>query len=172
VRGKTGRVYGDLITLLTLMKSLPLAYNKDMQEDKEALFDAVDTVKKCLLVFTPMLLTGKFNKQQMADSARGSFSNATDLADYLVVKGLAFRDAHEVVGKAVLYCIDHKQALEEMSLEQMQQFSTLIEDDVYHSLDIRECVARRKIPGGPAPETVRKALQEAREWMEGMKNGI
>lgn len=172
VRGKTGRVYGDLLTLLTLMKSLPLAYNKDMQEDKEALFDAVDTVKKCLLVFSPMLLTSKFNKKQMAESARGSFTNATDLADYLVVKGLPFRDAHEVVGKAVLYCIDNKQALEEMSLEQLQQFSKLIEDDVYQCLDIRECVARRKIPGGPAPEAVQKALEEADDWMEGMKNRI
>lgn len=171
VRGKTGRVYGDLITLLTLMKSLPLAYNKDMQEDKEALFDAVDTVKKCLLVFTPMLATSKFNKNQMALSARGSFTNATDLADYLVVKGLPFRDAHEVVGKAVLYCIDNKRALEEMDLKQMKQFSNLIEADVYKCLDIRECVARRKIPGGPAPETMQKALQEAYEWIGRMKNG-
>jgi len=171
VRGKTGRVYGDLITLLTLMKSLPLAYNKDMQEDKEALFDAVDTVKKCLLVFTPMLASSKFNKNQMAKSARGSFTNATDLADYLVVKGLPFRDAHEVVGKAVLYCIDNKRALEEMDLKQMKQFSDLIEADVYKCLDIRECVARRKIPGGPAPETMQKALEEASEWMVRMKNG-
>lgn len=171
VRGKTGRVYGDLLTLLTLMKSLPLAYNKDMQEDKEALFDAIDTVKKCLLVFTPMLLTGTFNKQHMAESARGSFSNATDLADYLVGKGLPFRDAHEVAGKSVLYCIDHKLALEDMSLDQLQQFSNLITDDVYQSLDIRECVAKRKVPGGPAPAAVEKALQEASEWMEGVKNG-
>jgi len=171
VRGKTGRVYGDLITLLTLMKSLPLAYNKDMQEDKEALFDAVDTVKKCLLVFTPMLVSSKFNKNQMAQSARGSFTNATDLADYLVVKGLPFRDAHEVVGKAVLYCIDNNRALEELDLKKFQQFSELIEVDVYQFLDIRECVARRKIPGGPAPEAVQNALKEAGEWMEEMKNG-
>jgi len=171
VRGKTGRVYGDLITLLTLMKSLPLAYNKDMQEDKEALFDAVDTVKKCLLVFTPMLVSSKFNKNQMAQSARGSFTNATDLADYLVVKGLPFRDAHEVVGKAVLYCIDNNRALEELDLKKFQQFSELIDFDVYQCLDIRECVARRKIPGGPAPEAVQNALKEAGEWTERMKDG-
>jgi len=171
VRGKTGRVYGDLITLLTLMKSLPLAYNKDMQEDKEALFDAVDTVKKCLLVFTPMLVTGKFDKNQMALAARGSFTNATDLADYLAVKGLPFRDAHEIVGKAVLFCIENKRALEELSIKQLQQFSDLIEYDVFKWLDISECVARRNIPGGPAPETVKKALVEAGEWMESVKNG-
>jgi argininosuccinate lyase len=170
VRGKTGRVYGDLITLLTLMKALPLAYNKDMQEDKEALFDAVDTVKKCLLVFTPMLLTSQFDKNQMARSAGGSFTNATDLADYLVTKGLAFRDAHEVVGKAVLYCIDNQKALEELELATFKQFSQLIEPDVYQYLDISECVARRKIPGGPAPETVKKALQEGNEWVRRMKD--
>ncbi len=170
VRGKTGRVYGDLITLLTLMKALPLAYNKDMQEDKEALFDAVDTVKKCLLVFTPMLLTSQFDNNQMACSARGSFTNATDLADYLVTKGLAFRDAHEVVGKAVLYCIDNQKALEELELATFKQFSQLIEPDVYQYLDISECVARRKIPGGPAPETVKKALQEGNEWVRRMKD--
>ena len=171
VRGKTGRVYGDLITLLTLMKSLPLAYNKDMQEDKEALFDAVDTVKKCLLVFTPMLVSSKFNKNQMIESAKGSFTNATDLADYLVIKGLPFRDAHEVVGKAVLYCIGKKRALEELDLKQLQQFSDLIRSDVYKCLDIGECVARRNIPGGPAPAAVQKALEEAGEWIARMKNG-
>ena len=170
VRGKTGRVYGDLITLLTLMKALPLAYNKDMQEDKEALFDAIDTVKKCLLVFTPMLLTSQFDKNQMARSARGSFTNATDLADYLVTKGLAFRDAHEVVGKAVLYCIENQKALEELEMATFKQFSQLIEPDVYQYLDISACVARRKIPGGPAPETVKKALQEGNEWVRRMKD--
>ncbi len=171
VRGKTGRVYGDLITLLTLMKSLPLAYNKDMQEDKEALFDAVDTVKKCLLVFTPMLASSRFNRDKMAQSARGGYTNATDLADYLAGKGLPFRDAHEVAGKAVLYCLNKKCALEDLSLEQLQQFSNLIEADIYQFIDINTCVARRSIPGGPAPATVRKAIQEANEWMVKMKNG-
>ncbi len=170
VRGKTGRVYGDLITLLTLMKSLPLAYNKDMQEDKEALFDAIDTVKKCLLVFTPMLSTSRFQKDNMAAGARGGFTNATDLADYLVGKGLPFRDAHEVVGKAVLYCIDKQQVLEELELEVFKQFSAKIEADVYPHLDIINCVSKRQIPGGPAPETVARARMEASEWLGRMQN--
>lgn len=170
VRGKTGRVYGDLMTLLTLMKSLPLAYNKDMQEDKEALFDAIDTVKKCLLVFTPMLKTGRFQKEAMAQGARGGFTNATDLADYLVGKGLPFRDAHEVVGKAVLYCIEKQKVLEGLDLEVFKQFSNKIEADVYQHLDIINCVSKRKIPGGPAPETVQKARTEAAEWLERMQN--
>jgi argininosuccinate lyase len=165
VRGKTGRVYGDLITLLTLMKALPLAYNKDMQEDKEALFDAVDTVKKCLLVFTPMLATSQFNKHQMARAARGGFTNATDLADYLVNRGLPFRDAHEVVGKAVLYCVNNHLALEELSMDVFQQFSPLITEDIYPYIDVAACVARRKIPGGPAPATVQKAIDEACQWL-------
>jgi len=168
VRGKTGRVYGDLITLLTLMKSLPLAYNKDMQEDKEALFDAIDTVKKCLLVFTPMLKTSRFQKEQMAQGARGGFTNATDLADYLVGKGLPFRDAHAVVGQAVLYCIEKQQVLEELNLETFKQFSDKIDEDVYQHLDIINCVSKRKIPGGPAPETVQKARLEAAEWLRRM----
>lgn len=171
VRGKTGRVYGDLITLLTLMKALPLAYNKDMQEDKEALFDAVDTVKKCLLVFTPMLATARFNKQQMAKSARGSFTNATDLADYLANKGLPFRDAHAVVGQAVLYCINNHCALEELELPTLQRFSELIDKDVYQSLDIKACIARRSIPGGPAPVAVERALEESKQWLERIKHG-
>lgn len=170
VRGKTGRVYGDLMTLLTLMKSLPLAYNKDMQEDKEALFDALDTVKKCLVVFDSMLKTAKFRKEEMAAAARGGFTNATDLADYLVNKGLAFRDAHEVVGRAVLYCIENKKVLEELDLEKYQELSPLVEADVFAYLDIPGCVNRRKLIGGPAPATVAKALEEAREYLRGMKN--
>jgi argininosuccinate lyase len=170
VRGKTGRVYGDLLALLTLMKSLPLAYNKDMQEDKEAVFDAVDTVKKCLLVFAPMLKSTRFNREKMAREARGGFTNATDLADYLAAKGLPFRDAHEVVGRAVLYCIENATTLEELDLEVYQQFSPLIEKDVYQHLDILECVAKRKIPGGPAPETVQKALAEAGQWVRRMRD--
>lgn len=170
VRGKTGRVYGDLITLLTLMKGLPLAYNKDMQEDKEALFDAIDTVKKCLLVFAPMLTTSRFQLDNMAEGARGGFTNATDLADYLVGKGLPFRDAHAVVGQAVLYCIDQQQVLEDLDLATFKQFSDKIEDDVYEHLDIMICVAKRKIPGGPAPETVKKAQFEAAQWLERMQN--
>ena len=170
VRGKTGRVYGDLITLLTLMKSLPLAYNKDMQEDKEALFDALDTVKKCLLVFPPLLLTSRFNQEAMARAARGGFTNATDLADYLVNRGLPFRDAHEVVGKTVRHCINNRLLLDELDLATYRQFSPLIEADVYQFIDVKACVARRRIPGGPAPEAVRAAIEEARQWLERMQN--
>lgn len=170
VRGKTGRVYGDLITLLTVMKSLPLAYNKDMQEDKEALFDAIDTVKKCLLVFTPMLQTCRFQKENMAAGARGGFTNATDLADYLAGKGMPFRDAHAVVGQAVLYCIEHQKVLEELDLTTFKSFSELIEDDVYEHLDIMNCVAKRSVVGGPAPETVKKAQADAARWLERMRD--
>ncbi len=169
VRGKTGRVYGDLMTLLTLMKSLPLAYNKDMQEDKEALFDCIDTVKKCLLVFAPMLQTARFKTERMARAARGGFTNATDLADYLVDKGLPFRDAHEVVGKAVLHCIGKGIALEEIPLEHYQGFCPLIDSDVYGYIDVAACVARRRIPGGPAPEEVNRAIEEAVQWIGRMK---
>ncbi|MEQ8202121.1 MAG: argininosuccinate lyase [Syntrophomonadaceae bacterium] len=170
VRGKTGRVYGDLLTLLTLMKALPLAYNKDMQEDKEALFDAIDTVKKCLLVFTPMLLSSQFNPAAMARAAQGGFTNATDLADYLVNRGLPFRDAHEAVGKTVRYCIDNRLALDELDLDTFRQYSPLIEADVYEFIDIKACVARRRIPGGPAPEAVGAAIEEARQWMGRMQD--
>lgn len=170
VRGKTGRVYGNLITLLTLMKSLPLAYNKDMQEDKEALFDALDTVKKCLVVFDPMLKTARFKKDRMAAAARGGFTNATDLADYLVNKGMAFRNAHEVVGRAVLYCIENQQSLEELDIDKFCSFSPLIEADVFSYIDVQQCVDRRKVPGGPSPQAVSKALEEANEWLGRMKD--
>ncbi len=170
VRGKTGRVYGDLITLLTIMKSLPLAYNKDMQEDKEALFDAVDTIKKCLLVFAPMLQTAHFNKARMAAAARGGFTNATDLADYLAGKGLPFRDAHAVVGKTVLYCIERGKMLEELTLEEYQGFSPLVDADIFSYLDVKACVDRRKVAGGPAAQKVKEALEEADQWLRRMQN--
>jgi argininosuccinate lyase len=170
VRGKTGRVYGHLMGLLTLMKGLPLAYNKDMQEDKEALFDTVDTVKKSLLVFAPMLRTATFRTDRMADAAKGGFTNATDLADYLVSKGMPFRDAHGVVGQAVLYCIEHHKVLEELELSTFQGFSDKIEADVYPHLDVLECVNKRKIPGGPAPEMAGRAVEEAREWIGRMRD--
>ncbi|SHG52845.1 argininosuccinate lyase [Thermosyntropha lipolytica DSM 11003] len=170
IRGKTGRVYGDLIALLTVMKGLPLAYNKDMQEDKEALFDGVDTVKKCLLVFNPMLKTAKFKKENMEKGAKGGFTNATDLADYLVNKGLPFRDAHEVVGRTVLYCIERGISLEEMELPEYKGICSLIEEDVYDYLDVRKCVARRKVKGGPAPEQVKAAIEEGKMWLEGKRS--
>lgn len=169
IRGKTGRVYGDLLALLTVMKSLPLAYNKDMQEDKEALFDAVDTVKKCLLVLAPMLETANFKTDKMAEAAKGGFTNATDLADYLVGKGLPFRDAHAVVGRAVLHCIREGCRLEDLSLTAYKEFSPHIEADIYDFIDAAACVARRQVPGGPAPSAVKQALAEAQEWLRGIK---
>lgn len=165
VRGKTGRVYGDLMALLTLMKALPLAYNKDMQEDKEALFDAIDTVKKCLMVYEPMLRTARFKADKMLQGAKGGFTNATDLADYLVGKGLPFRDAHAVVGRAVLYCIEKGRTLEDISLEDYKDFSPLIESEIYQYLDIKACVERRAVPGGPAPTAVARAIEEAALWL-------
>ncbi|NLW91366.1 MAG: argininosuccinate lyase [Syntrophomonadaceae bacterium] len=169
IRGKTGRVYGDLLALLTVMKSLPLAYNKDMQEDKEALFDVVDTVKKCLLVLAPMLETANFKTDKMAEAAKGGFTNATDLADYLAGKGLPFRDAHAVVGRAVLHCIREGCRLEDLSLNAYKEFSPQIEADIYDFIDVAACVARRQVPGAPAPSAVKQALAEAEEWLRGSK---
>lgn len=162
VRGKTGRVYGDLMALLTVMKSLPLAYNKDMQEDKEALFDAIDTVKGCLLVFTPMVATLKVKKEAMRRATKGGFANATDMADYLAKKGVPFRTAHEIVGKAVLYCTTHGKDLEDLTLAEYQDFSPVFQQDIYQAISIDECVRARKVPGGPAPDTVQAAIAKAR----------
>lgn len=163
IRGKCGRVFGDLQALLTMLKGLPLAYNKDLQEDKEALFDAVDTVKKCLLVFKPMLETMQVKKERMAEAARGGFTNATDLADYLVRKGLPFRQAHEAVGKAVLYCLERGRSLDRLSLDELRQFSPLVEEDVYEAIDISRCVEARRVTGGPAPGAVLEAVKKARQ---------
>jgi argininosuccinate lyase len=166
IRGKSGRVFGDLQALLTMLKGLPLAYNKDMQEDKEALFDAVDTVKKCLIIFKPMLETIQVKKDVMAKAARGGFTNATDLADYLVRRGMPFREAHEAAGKAVLYCLKKGLTLEGMSLEEFKEFSPLVEEDVYQAIDIRNCVQSRNVHGGPAPGTVAGAIARARQRLE------
>jgi len=163
IRGKSGRVFGDLTALLTVLKGLPLAYNKDMQEDKEALFDMVDTVKQCLLIFRPLVATMRVKKEQMARAARGGFTNATDLADYLVQKGVPFREAHEIVGRAVAYCLDCQKSLDELSLEELRGFSSVIESDVYAAIDVAHCVAARRVTGGPAPEAVRQAIQAARQ---------
>ncbi|WP_066637991.1 argininosuccinate lyase [Desulfolucanica intricata] len=171
IRGKSGRVYGDLQALLTMLKGLPLAYNKDMQEDKEALFDAVDTVKKCLMLFRPMLATAKFRTENMARAARGGFTNATDLADYLVYKGVPFRQAHEIVGRAVFYCISKEKTLEELSLEEYREFSPVFDEDVYKAIDIGHCVSARKVPGGPAREAVEKAIKRAKQEMQSFLTG-
>jgi argininosuccinate lyase len=173
IRGKTGRVYGDLTALLTVMKGLPLTYNKDMQEDKEALFDGVDTVQKCLLVFTPMLATITFKKDKMRLSAQKGFSNATDLADYLVRQGLSFRDAHHVVGKLVSHCISGNKLLEELSIEEMNkayedgelQIQEYINDEVYDSLKLETVVSRRSTIGGTAPDRVKEEVKNARVWL-------
>jgi len=167
IRGKSGRVFGDLQALLSVLKGLPLAYNKDMQEDKEALFDAVDTVKKCLLVFRPMIETMRVKKDHMAAAAQGGFTNATDLADYLVRKGLPFREAHEVVGKAVLFCLEQGRTLERLSLEEYKKFNPLVEEDVYECISINRCVEAREVPGGPAPEAVANAIARARQRLAG-----
>jgi argininosuccinate lyase len=163
VRGKTGRVYGDLMAVLTQMKGLPLAYNKDMQEDKEALFDAVDTVRGCLMVFTPMLNTMKVNKARMSEAARGGYTNATDLADYLATRGVPFRDAHEVVGKTVLYAIAQGKALEELTQEEYHELCPHIGPDVYEHISIERCVSARRELGGPAPESVQHSIAVLRQ---------
>ncbi|MGM8851909.1 argininosuccinate lyase [Salinicola halophyticus] len=163
VRGKTGRVYGHLMSLLTLMKSQPLAYNKDNQEDKEPLFDTLDTVKGCLRAFADMAPALKAKPESMLEAARRGFSTATDLADYLVRAGVAFRDAHEIVGKAVAYGIEQGKDLSEMSLEELQRFSEVINEDVFEVLTLEGSVAARNHIGGTAPDQVRAAAQRARD---------
>ncbi|NLK21480.1 MAG: argininosuccinate lyase [Epulopiscium sp.] len=165
VRGKTGRVYGNLVGLLTTMKSLPLAYNKDMQEDKEAVFDAIDTIKMCLPVFTSMIKTMTILKDNMYSAAGGGFTNATDAADYLVKKGLPFRDAHEVVGKLVLYCIQNKTALEKLSLEEYKNISPVFDKDIFEAISLEECVNKRNIIGGPSREMMLKHIDKAQKFI-------
>ncbi len=158
VRGKTGRVYGSLMGLLTMMKGIPLAYNKDMQEDKEQIFDAIDTVKMCLPVFSKMLATMKIKKDAMLQGAKGGFTNATDVADYLVKHGLPFRDAHTVVGRLVAYCIEKNTVIDALSLEELKGFSELIDEDIYSEISLETCVNQRKLVGGPAMDTMRKII--------------
>jgi argininosuccinate lyase len=165
IRGKTGRVYGDLITILTVMKGLPLAYNKDMQEDKEALFDAVDTVKGCLTIFIPMLETMTINRERMLEVTKDGFLNATDLADYLVGKGLPFRTAHTVVGKLVKYCLDNRKRLEELSLEEFHTGSSLIGEDIYEILKIENVVQVRNSSGGTSFDQVKLEIEQAGHWL-------
>lgn len=160
IRGKTGRVYGDLMTLLTIMKGLPLAYNKDMQEDKQPVFDAGDTLKSSLAIFTEMVKTMKVNGDIMENAAKSGFMNATDAADYLVSKGLPFRDCHEIIGRIVLYCIENKMAIEELSLEELQRFSNKFEEDIYEKIDIRACINAKKSKGSTSFESVERMLQE------------
>ncbi|WP_227370465.1 argininosuccinate lyase [Halomonas sp. M20] len=168
VRGKSGRVYGHLMSLLTLMKSQPLAYNKDNQEDKEPLFDTLDTVKGCLKAFADMVPTIEAKTERMFEAARKGFSTATDLADYLVRKGVAFRDAHEIVGQSVAYGIEQGKDLSEMSLEELRQFSDAITDDVFEVLTLEGSVAARNHIGGTAPNQVRAAAQRARDALNAL----
>ncbi len=166
VRGKTGRVYGALVSILTVMKGIPLAYNKDMQEDKELTFDAVDTVKGCLALFTGMLKTMKFNREVMAASAMNGFTNATDAADYLVGKGVPFRDAHGIIGRLVLYCIDKNTCIEALSMEEFREISPVFEEDIYDAVSLKACVERRLTIGAPGPEAMDEVIGKYKEIVE------
>ena len=166
VRGKTGRVYGALMSLLTTMKGIPLAYNKDMQEDKEFSFDAMDTVKGCISLFNGMLATMKFNKDVMRRSANKGFTNATDAADYLVNHGVPFRDAHGIVGQMVLYCIDKGIAIDDMSLEELKAISPVFEEDIYDAISMETCVNKRLTIGAPGKEAMEKVIAIEKEYLK------
>lgn len=165
VRGKTGRVYGALMSLLTTMKGLPLAYNKDMQEDKELTFDAIDTTKGCIALFTGMIDTMKFNPEVMEASAKNGFTNATDAADYLVNHGVPFRDAHGIIGQLVLYCIDKGIALDDMSLEEFKAVSPVFEEDIYEAISLKTCVEKRLTKGAPSKKAMHEAIKVCREYL-------
>ena len=165
VRGKTGRVYGALMSLLTTMKGLPLAYNKDMQEDKELTFDAIDTVKGCLALFDGMVKTMKFNKEIMAESAMNGFTNATDAADYLVNHGVPFRDAHGIIGRLVLYCIDKQTSIDKLSLEELKEISPVFEEDIFDAVSLKICVEKRLTMGAPGPEMMKEVIRMEKEYL-------
>lgn len=167
IRGKAGRVYGDLITLLTMMKGLPLAYNKDMQEDKEAVFDAVDTVKLCLSTLIPLLQTMRVNKENMRAAAAKGFINATDCADYLVKKGMPFRDAYKITGRLVAQCIEKQLTLETLPLADYQAASPVFDGDVYQAIALETCVSERRVEGGPSPEAVQKQIDAVKAYRKG-----
>ena len=166
VRGKTGRVYGALVSLLTTMKGIPLAYNKDMQEDKELSFDAMDTAKGCIALFTGMLDTIRFNKDVMRKSANNGFTNATDAADYLVKNGVPFRDAHGIIGQIVLYCIDKNIAIDDMSLEELQKFSPVFKEDVYDAISMETCVNTRCTIGAPSRTSMEQVIALEEEYLK------
>ncbi len=165
VRGKTGRVYGALMSILTVMKGIPLAYNKDMQEDKELTFDAIDTVKGCLALFNGMLKTMKFNEEVMAVSAMNGFTNATDAADYLVGMGVPFRDAHEIVGRLVLYCIDKNTCIDALSIEELKEISPVFEEDVFDAVSLKTCVEKRLTIGAPGQSAMKEVIDINREFL-------
>ena len=169
IRGKSGRVYGSLISLLTTMKGLPLAYNKDMQEDKEMSFDAIDTVKSLIKLMSGMLSSMKFNNERMAKSARGGFTNATDAADYLVKKNVAFRDAHEIVGRLVLYGIEHGKSLDDFSLEEFRIISEYFDYDIYDAISLKTCVEKRNTKGAPGLTAIMNEIKESKKLLESIK---
>ncbi|MFR2410616.1 MAG: argininosuccinate lyase, partial [[Clostridium] symbiosum] len=158
VRGKTGRVYGSLFTLLTVLKGIPLAYNKDMQEDKEAVFDAIDTVKQCLRVLTPMFATMELCRENMKKAALKGFINATDCADYLTKKGMPFRDAYKTVGQLVAECVKQDKSLMDLTLDEYREHSGLFDEDIYDAIDLKTCVRGRNVTGGPSPEEVSRQI--------------
>lgn len=167
VRGKTGRVYGALMSLLTTMKGIPLAYNKDMQEDKELVFDAMDTTKGCLALFTGMLATMRFRKDRMADSAKHGFTNATDAADYLVNHGVPFRDAHGIVGQLVLYCIEKGKALDDLTMEEYKHISPVFEEDIYEAVSMKTCVEMRNTIGAPGKAAMERVIAQEEAYLIG-----
>ena len=169
IRGKSGRVYGSLISLLTTMKGLPLAYNKDMQEDKEMSFDAIDTVKSLIKLMSGMLSSMKFNNERMAKSARGGFTNATDAADYLVKKNVAFRDAHEIVGRLVLYGIESNKTLDDFTLEEFQNISEVFDNDIYDAISLKTCVEKRNTKGAPGLKAINDEIEASRKLLESLK---
>ena len=170
VRGKTGRVYGALMSLLTTMKGIPLAYNKDMQEDKEVTFDAIKTVKDCLELFNGMLRTIKFNNSVMEVSAMKGFTNATDAADYLVNKGVPFRDAHGIIGRLVLFCIEKNKAIDELSIDELKSISDVFESDVYDAISLKTCVEKRLTVGAPGPVAMKEVLKANKEFLNKVNN--
>lgn len=169
IRGKSGRVYGSLISLLTTMKGLPLAYNKDMQEDKEMSFDAIDTVKSLIKLMSGMLSSMKFNNERMVKSARGGFTNATDAADYLVKKNVAFRDAHEIVGRLVLYGIENNKALDDFTLEEFKNISEVFDNDIYDAISLKTCVEKRNTKGAPGLKAINDEIEASRKLLESLK---
>ena len=169
IRGKSGRVYGSLISLLTMMKGLPLAYNKDMQEDKEMSFDTIDTVKSLIKLMSGMLSSMKFNNEKMAGSAKGGFTNATDAADYLVKKNVAFRDAHEIVGRLVLYGIENKKALDDFSIEEFKKISEYFDQDIYEAISLKTCVEKRNTKGAPGLKAITEEIEASKRILESLR---
>ena len=169
IRGKSGRVYGSLISLLTTMKGLPLAYNKDMQEDKEMSFDTIDTVKSLIKLMSGMLSSMKFNNEKMAGSAKGGFTNATDAADYLVKKNVAFRDAHQIVGRLVLYGIENKKALDDFSIEEFKKISEYFDQDIYEAISLKTCVEKRNTKGAPGLKAITEEIEASKRILESLR---